>query len=214
MKRIQLGDDMSKKVLIVDDHPLICYAIRQALTPIGFEAVGETADGVEAVQMVASMKPDIVILDIGLEKLDGLSVLKRIRREKLDVRVLVYTSQAKESYAARSLQAGASGFVSKNEAIGKLVQAVETIADGYIFFPKDAMPLLGSAPVSTGLEELTDREMQVLKLLAEGMSNNDIAARLCVSNKTISGHKVSIQSKLGVSSVVELAEIARQHNVI
>lgn len=204
---------MSKKVLIVDDHPLICQAIRHALEPIGFEAVGETADGVDALRMIESLKPDIVILDIGLEKIDGLSVLKRIRREKLDVRVLVYTSQAKESYAARCLQAGASGFVSKNEATGKLVQAVETIADGYIFFPKAAMPLLGSTP-ATGLDDLTDREMQVLRMLAEGMSNGDIATLLSVSNKTVSGHKVSIQSKLGVASVVELAEIARQHGIV
>ncbi|MGC7838641.1 response regulator [Pseudomonas sp. L7] len=204
---------MSKKVLIVDDHPLICQAIRHALKPSGFEAVGETADGVDALRMIESLKPDIVILDIGLEKIDGLSVLKRIRREKLDVRVLVYTSQAKESYAARCLHAGASGFVSKNEATGKLVQAVETIADGYIFFPKAAMPLLGSTPATT-LDDLTDREMQVLRMLAEGMSNGEIAVRLSVSNKTVSGHKVSIQSKLGVASVVELAEIARQHAII
>lgn len=205
---------MSKKVLIVDDHPLICHAIRQALAPIGFEPVGETADGADAVRMIESLKPDIVILDIGLEKLDGLTVLKRIRRDKLDTRVLVYTSQAKENYASRCLQAGASGFVSKNEPIGKLVKAVETIADGYIFFPKDAMPLLGSVETTGDVEDLTDRELQIFKLLAEGFTNSDIASRLSLSNKTVSGHKINIQSKLGVTSVIELADIARRHNFI
>lgn len=205
---------MSKKVLIVDDHPLICYAIRQALAPIGFESVGETADGADAVRMIESLKPDIVILDIGLEKIDGLTVLKRIRRDKLDTRVLVYTSQAKENYASRCLQAGASGFVSKNEPTSKLVKAVETIVDGYIFFPKDAMPLLGSVETTGDLEDLTDRELQIFKLLAEGFTNSDIASRLSLSNKTVSGHKINIQSKLGAASVIELADIARRHNLI
>lgn len=205
---------MSMKVLIVDDHPLICLAIRQALASIGFEAVGETADGVDALRMIQTLAPDVVILDIGLEKLDGLTVLKRITREKLDTRVLVFTSQAKENYAVRCLHAGASGFVSKSESIGKLIKAIETVADGYVFFPKDSMTLLGK-PESTGdLEDLTDRELQIFKLLAEGFSNGEIAARLSLSRKTVSGHKVNIQTKLGVVSVIELADIARQHELV
>ncbi|KOC30214.1 LuxR family transcriptional regulator [Comamonas testosteroni] len=207
---------MRKKVLIVDDHPLICEAIRQALLPIGFETVGETADGIDALCMIESLTPDIVILDIGLEKLDGLTVLKRITREELDVRVLVFTSQSKDSYATRCLQAGASGFVSKSESIETLTKAVKTVADGYVFFPKSAMPLLGKAKVKaeSGLDDLTDRELQILKLLAEGFSNAEIAARLSLSNKTVSGHKVNIQTKLSVDSVIELGEIARRHHLV
>lgn len=205
---------MRKKVLIVDDHPLICEAVRQAVLHIGFEAVGETADGIDALRMIESLMPDIVILDIGLEKLDGLTVLKRITREKLDVRVLVFTSQSKESYATRCLQAGASGFVSKSEPIEKLTKAIKTIADGYVFFPKDAMPLLGRSRATGDLDGLTDRELQILKLLAEGSSNGDIATRLSLSSKTVSGHKVNIQAKLGVASVIELAEIAQRHHLI
>ena len=205
---------MRKKVLIVDDHPLICEAIRQSLLPIGFESVGETADGIDALRMIESLMPDIVILDIGLEKLDGLTVLKRITREKLDVRVLVFTSQSKDSYATRCLQAGASGFVSKSEPIGTLTKAIKTVADGYVFFPKNSMPLLGRANATGDLDSLTDRELQILKLLAEGSSNGEIAARLSLSSKTISGHKVNIQSKLGVASVIELADIARRHHLI
>lgn len=205
---------MRKKVLIVDDHPLICEAIRQALLPIGFETVGETADGIDALRMIESLTPDIVILDIGLEKLDGLTVLKRITREKLDVRVLVFTSQSKDSYATRCLQAGASGFVSKSESIETLTKAVKTVADGYVFFPKSAMPLLGKVKAEGGLDDLTDRELQILKLLAEGFSNAEIAARLSLSNKTVSGHKVNIQTKLSVDSVIELGEIARRHHLV
>lgn len=208
---------MSKTVLIVDDHPLICQAIRQALESIGFIAAGETADGLSALQMIESIKPDLVILDIGLEKMDGLTVLKRITREKLDTRVLVYTSQMKETFATRCFQAGASGFVSKSEPISKLIKAIETITDGYVFFPRDAMPLLGSAvtPGALGdLDNLTDRELQVLKLLAEGFSNRDIAERLSLSNKTVSGHKVNLLMKLSVTSVVELANIAKHHNLV
>ncbi|MGW7774083.1 response regulator [Pseudomonas machongensis] len=205
---------MSRTVLIVDDHPLVCQAIGQALSRIGFETVGETADGVEALRMIEALAPDVVILDIGLEKLDGLSVLKRITREQLATRVLIYTAQAKENYATRCVQAGASGFVSKSEPIDKLIKAVEMIADGYVFFPKDFMPLLGKPEFSGDLEDLTDRELQILKLLAEGFSNGDIATRLNLSTKTVSGHKVNIQTKLGAGSVIELADIARQHHLV
>lgn len=209
---------MSKKVLIVDDHPLICHAIRQALESIGFEVIGETSNGVTALQMIETLKPDMVILDIGLEKMDGLTVLKRINREKkLDTRVLVFTSQMKETFASRCFQAGASGYISKSEPISQLIKAIETIADGYVLFPRDTLPLFSAnmGPGASGdLGNLTDREMQILTLLAEGFSNREIAEKLSLSSKTISGHKVNLLMKLNVTSVVELADIARQHNLI
>lgn len=208
---------MSKKILIVDDHPLICHAIRQALEPAGFEAIGETADGIEALQMIESLQPDLVILDIGLEKIDGLTILKRIIKDKLNTRVLVYTSQVKESFAARCFQSGASGFVSKSEPVTQLIKAAETIADGYVFFPRDAMPFFTSAgrqDTTNELENLTDREMQIFRLLAEGFSNRDIAEKLNLSNKTVSGHKINLLMKLGAASVVDLVSIAKQHNLI
>lgn len=205
---------MSMRVLIVDDHPLICQAIRQALASLGFEAVGEASDGVDALRLIKALVPDMVILDIGLEKLDGLSVLKRITREKLNTRVLVYTSQVKENYATRCLHAGASGFVSKSDPIAKLIKAIETVAEGYVFFPRDSMTLLGQRESKGGLGDLTNRELQILKLLAEGYSNGEIATRLSLSHKTVSGHKVNIQSKLGVASVIELADIARRHQLV
>ncbi|MBD8557126.1 response regulator transcription factor [Pseudomonas fluorescens] len=208
---------MNKKILIVDDHPLVRHGIRLALKSIGFETIGETSDGASALQMIQSLQPDIVILDIGIEKVDGMAVLKRIAREKLETRVLVYTSQTKETFGSRCFQAGASGFVSKNEPMTQLLKAIETVADGYVFFPRDAMPFFSGATVTSesgGLEHLTDREIQVLKLLAEGFSNRDIAQKLNLSTKTVSGHKVNILMKLNVTSVVELASIANQHNLI
>ncbi|QJI31263.1 response regulator transcription factor [Pseudomonas sp. ADAK18] len=208
---------MSIKVLIVDDHPVICQAIRYALEPHDYVIVGETGDGLSALGMIESLKPDIVILDITLAKLDGLSVLNRIMREKHDVRVLVFTSQSIDTYAMRCFQAGANGFVSKNESITRLLRAVETVAEGYVFFPKRSIPFHESER-RTGsdgvLSELTNRELQVLKLLAEGLSNLDIAERLHLSNKTVSGHKINLQSKLGVSTVVDLASIARHNNLV
>ncbi|MBB4864075.1 two-component system response regulator EvgA [Pseudomonas nitritireducens] len=207
---------MSKRALIVDDHPLICQAIRQALESLGHEVAGECADGVEALRLIESLRPEIVVLDIGLEKMDGLSVLKRITRERLDTRVLVYTAQLKDSYAMRCLQAGAAGFVSKSEPAGQLLKAIETIVDGYVFFPRDAIPFHSNTAASAegDLSELTDRELEILKLLAEGQSNREIADKLHLSSKTVSGHKINIQTKLAVSSVVDLANIARQNKLI
>ena len=208
---------MRKKVLIVDDHPMVRHGIRVALESIGFQIIGETSDGADAVQLIESLKPNVVILDIGLEKVDGLTVLKRIVREKLETRVLVYTSQTKDTFASRCFQAGASGFVSKSEPMVQLLKAIETVADGYVLFPRDVMPFFSGTSVAgeTGaLENLTDREMHVMRLLAEGFSNRDIAQKLNLSTKTISGHKINILMKLNVTSVVELANIAKQHNLI
>lgn len=206
---------MSKTAIIVDDHPLLCQAVRNALDSIGFETIGETSDGVNALQMIESRHPDIVILDIGLEKIDGLTVLKRIVRQKLDTRVLVYTSQTKQTFAARCLQAGASGFVSKSEPISQLIKAIETIASGHMLFPELAVQHFGNASGPSGrLENLSDREMQILILLAEGLPNRTIAEKLNISSKTVSGHKVNLMMKLSISSVVELAAIAKQHNLI
>ncbi|HDU3681979.1 TPA: response regulator transcription factor [Klebsiella aerogenes] len=206
---------MSKTAIIVDDHPLLCQAVRNALDSIGFETIGETSDGVNALQMIESRHPDIVILDIGLEKIDGLTVLKRIVRQKLDTRVLVYTSQTKQTFAARCLQAGASGFVSKSEPISQLIKAIETIASGHVLFPELAVQHFANASGPSGrLENLSDREMQILILLAEGLPNRTIAEKLNISSKTVSGHKVNLMMKLSISSVVELAAIAKQHNLI
>ena len=206
---------MSKTAIIVDDHPLLCQAVRNALDSIGFETIGETSDGVNALQMIESRHPDIVILDIGLEKIDGLTVLKRIVRQKLDTRVLVYTSQTKQTFAARCLQAGASGFVSKSEPISQLIKAIETIASGHMLFPELTVQHFANASgPSGGLENLSDREMQILILLAEGLPNRTIAEKLNISCKTVSGHKVNLMMKLSISSVVELAAIAKQHNLI
>lgn len=212
-----LGSLMSMKILIVDDHPVVCQAIRSTLEPHGYSVVGEASDGLVALGMIESLTPDIVILDLTLDKLDGMSVLTRIAREKMDVRVLVFTSQSLDTYAMRCFQAGASGFVSKSEPISRLLKAVETVAEGYVFFPKRSIPLHDNERrdnPSGVLSELTNRELQILKLLAEGLTNLDIAQRLHLSNKTVSGHKINLQSKLGVLSVVDLANIARQNNLL
>jgi len=208
---------MSNTVIIVDDHPVIRHAVRYALESKDYIIIGEASDGLSALEMIQSLKPDIVILDIFLENLDGLGVLNRIMREKIDIRVVVFTSQSVDTYAMRCFKAGASGFVSKNEPVALLVKAVETVAEGYVFFPKRSIPVNERERrdfVTGTLSDLTDRELQILKLLAEGLSNLDIAERLHLSNKTISGHKINLQSKLGVSTVVDLANIARQHQLV
>ncbi|BCQ62015.1 two component transcriptional regulator, LuxR family [Pseudomonas sp. NFPP10] len=208
---------MSKSVLIVDDHPVVCEAIRKTLETQGYSIVGETADGISALNMILSLKPDIVILDVSLEKMDGLTVLKRIAQANLDVRVLVFTAQSVDTYAMRCLQAGASGFVSKNEPLTKLLKAVDTIVEGYVFFPKKSMPFSDGGRgkhSSDVLAALTNRELEVLKLLAEGLTNLEIAEKLHLSNKTVSGHKINILSKLGVTSVVDLVNIARQNELV
>ncbi|MCE0915836.1 MULTISPECIES: response regulator transcription factor [Pseudomonas] len=207
---------MSITVLIVDDHPIFSSAISAFLEQTGYNVVGECTDGIEALASLRRLSPDYLILDIGLDGLDGLSVLQRIHAENLPVKTLVFTSQMAATYASRCMQAGASGFINKSATLDDLLRGLKTIQDGYLYFPKDVLShYMDFNPQSdNGTQSLTNKEMLILQLLAQGLSNMEIAERLHLSHKTISGHKVNILRKLGVRTTIELADIARDMNLI
>jgi len=207
---------MIKTALIVDDHPIFSSAIRAFLEQAGYTVVGECTDGINALASVRRLNPDYMILDIGLDGLDGLSVLQRIRADGLQVKTLVFTSQVAASYASRCMQAGACGFINKSATFDELLRGLKTIHDGYLYFPKDVLAhyMDFNPPKNPHTPSLTDKEILILQLLAQGLSNIVIADRLHLSHKTISGHKVNILRKLGVRNIIELADIARDMNLI
>lgn len=202
-----------RSALIVDDHPVIRMAVRMLLERNGLTVVGETDNGVDALQLVRDHEPDIVILDIGIPRLDGLNVISRIRSMGLDSDVLVLTSQPAESFSRRCFLAGAKGFVSKEEDLENLVTAINAIKAGYTLFPKDALAG-GQAPDLSEAEmvgRLSNQELMVLQYLASGLSNKDIAERMLLSNKTVSTYKTRIQQKLNLDSLMALVEFARRN---
>lgn len=199
-------------ILIVDDHPLVRLAVRMLLETNGYSVVGEVGNGIDAMQAFRDLSPDVVILDIGIPKLDGLSVISRMHAINPATNVLVLTSQSSEAFCHRCMQAGAKGFISKEEDLNKLVSAIKTVMAGYSVFP--SMPAAsehGQLPEPDMIKRLSDREMMVLQYLAQGQSNKEIGEMLLISNKTVSTYKTRLLQKLGMASVVELAEFAKRN---
>ncbi|BAQ75536.1 MULTISPECIES: response regulator transcription factor [Pseudomonas] len=207
---------MTRTVLIVDDHPIICGAIRVTLEQHGYQVVAESTDGLDALAKIRSLAPEYLLLDIGLDSLDGLSVLQRIHSENLKIKTLVFTSQLASTYAARCMQAGALGFINKSANMDELVKGLNTINDGYLYFPKEVLAhyMEHGQNNESASQRLTNKEIIVLQLLVQGLSNVAIGERLHLSNKTVSGHKINILRKLGVRTTIELASIAKEMNLL
>lgn len=200
-------------VLIVDDHSTIRFAVRMLLEREGFSVVGEAQDGETAAQLARDLRPEVVILDIGLPGIDGLNVLKRLQLISPAPRIMVLTGQPAELFARRCLDAGASAFVRKDEDLEALVSALKAMVKGYSIFPELSShngPLLTE---QQRLEKLSDQEIAVLKLLVEGRSNNAIADRMHLSAKTVSTYKARILEKLELGSLVELVDVSRRHKL-
>lgn len=217
LTRVSSEDPMKKRrVLIVDDHPIICAAVSELLEENGYKPIGESSDGFDALDKIHKLRPDYMLLDISLDNLDGLSVLQRIAVDQLEVKTLVFTASRASTYGVRCMQAGAMGFINKSAGLKELVKGLDALADGYLYFPKEVLEMYrgtGHDP-SDALSNLTNKELVVLQLLANGHTNLEIATKLNLSNKTISGHKINVLKKLGVRTTIELATIARQLNLI
>jgi len=207
-----------KKVIIVDDHPVIRFAVRMLLERAEMEVVAETDNGVDAVQKTRDLLPDLVLLDIGLPKIDGMQVLERLRSLALPLKILVLTSQASAHYAQRCQQAGADGFVTKTDDLTELTDAVRVVMRGYSYFPRFdqfASVLNTGVPDDAKLlESLSDRELSVLILIAKGMGNKQIGEQLLLSEKTISTYKHRLKQKLNAETLIELIDFARRNQLL
>ncbi|MEV4351370.1 response regulator transcription factor [Actinoplanes sp. NPDC049596] len=192
------------KVLIVDDHPAVRRGLRTFLELAGdLEVVGEAADGPTALDLIAETAPEVVLLDMVLPGLDGVEVLRELRRRELPARVLVVTSYTDRARLLPAVRAGARGYLSKDVDPNALVAAVRSVAAGHLLLEPDvATSLLGAPPEDP---PLTARERDVLALLAEGRSNREIARALVVAEKTVKTHVSSILLKLGLADRTQAA---------
>ena len=210
------------KVLVVDDHTIVRDGICTLLALAGdIEVVGEAANGIEALKMVKELEPDVVLMDIAMPVMGGLEATRRIRKEFSRTRVLVLTQYDDKEYVFPVIQAGASGFISKVAASSELAPGIRSVYRGDSYLSPSVAKLVvedyqsGDGRVSHDpYEQLTDRERDVLKLVAEGYTTREIADLLVVSPKTVEGHRTNLMAKLGIHSRIELVKYALRKGII
>jgi two-component system response regulator FimZ (fimbrial Z protein) len=201
-----------KRIAVVDDHPIVRGTLSRVLSADAeLQVIGEAGDGESGLKIALAEKPDLIILDLDLPRLDGLSLIRRVRSQDDKIRILVLSAKPEQVMASHTRIAGANGYVGKGREVGELLTAVKTILFGYDCFPAD---IGGTLRGGGGLSRLSPREVEVLQYLARGVSNKEISVRLSVSDKTISTYKTRIQEKLGLSSLVALIEFASLHKLI
>jgi DNA-binding NarL/FixJ family response regulator len=211
------------RILLADDHPLVLLALRTLLAKeADFEVIAEVSDGEEAVKVASQMIPDITIMDISMPKLNGIEATKQIKEKCPDIAVLVLTVHDDIEHSLAILEAGADGYLTKSMFVEGIVQAIRIITSGATIIPpkvfrqviKSALRYPGkSLPNITG-ETLSSREIEVLGLLARGMSNKEIACQLGLSDRTIKGILVVLFSKLQVNSRTEAVICALRLGII
>ncbi|MFW5734888.1 MAG: response regulator [Oceanidesulfovibrio sp.] len=207
------------KVLIADDHPIVRQGLRQVFEgSSSFVLVGEASEGSTALDMLSERGADVLLLDLNMPGMDGLEVLKRIRREHPRTRVLVLSVYPEEQYAVRVIRAGASGYLTKNTGPQEMLNAVQRVFEGGKHISAKVAELLASE-VGGDLEKpphecLSDREFEVMRLLSLGKTVTKIADELNLSPKTISTYRSRILSKMHMESNSDLTQYAIQYDLI
>jgi len=205
------------RVVLADDHAVVRAGLKAVLgATSGIEVVGEASDGAEAIELAQQLDPDVVIMDLSMEPMDGTAATREIAVRKLRARVLVLTMHAEEDYLLPVLEAGAAGYLMKNAADRELVDAVRTVARGDMYVRPSAARILAQRatrqdPLNAErarFDRLTDREQNVLKLTARGYSAPEIGERLFISPKTVDTYKQRIGDKLGLTHRAEYIAFA------
>ncbi|CAB3780477.1 response regulator transcription factor [Pararobbsia alpina] len=203
-----------KRVLIVDDHPIIRMTLASELERSGeFELVGQAPDGEEALRLVTHCRPELMVLDLELPKLDGLSVLERLRSQGNRLPILVLSAKDERVMGTRVRAAGENGFVSKLRDVRELLTSMRIVLSGYQCFSQSIYEYR-LTDKDLRLRDLSQRELEVLRYVSRGFSNKDIADRLLISDKTVSTYKMRLMKKLEAGSVFELTELSRAHHLI
>jgi DNA-binding NarL/FixJ family response regulator len=202
------------RVLLADDHEIVRDGLKRILGAAGdLQVAGEAANGDQALALVKANDYDLALLDLSMPGLAGIDLIKRVRIEKPKLRILVLSMHGEQQYATRALKAGASGYLTKDSAAGQLVGAIRKVAAGGVHVSEAAAAGLVSAERAPH-QALSDREFEVLRLLAGGRSPTEIAERLHLSVKTVSTHKTHIQQKLGLSGTADLVRYALEHKLV
>ena len=208
---------MSIRVLIADDHGVMRAGLRALLNAAdGIEVVGEAADGREALELAGQLTPDIVLLDLSMPNMSGIKVAHKLSAMLPQAHTLILTVHEDEELLREAIQAGASGYIIKRAAETELITAIQAVNRGELYIHSALMRQLlkdlSTPPTSSAerLELLTPREQEVLRLLVRGYTNRQVAEKLCISTRTVEGHRANIMSKLEFRNRAEMVNFGEQ----
>ena len=208
------------RVILADDHTLVRAGIRRILESLpACVVVDEAVDGLQAIDSLRRVEADVLVLDLTMEGRDGIEVLRVAKAERPALKVIVLTMHAGREYVARAMQEGANGYLLKDSAVQDLAAAIAAVTSGLTYFSpaiqqQMAEMLKGGVPAVPDLRALTDREREVLILLARGSSTKEIAASLDIGVRTVETHRANLMRKLGVRSVALLTQVAIREGII
>lgn len=211
------------RILLADDHTILRAGLRMMLNAQpDMEVIGEAQDGRQAINTTMSLQPDIVLMDITMPDMNGIEATKQIKRVAPEVKVLVLTMHENDEYVFQALRAGASGYILKEAADTELITALHVLRSGQFYLSPSAQSVIVGdylQRVHTGEEKdsynnLTEREKEILKLVAEGYTNNQIAERLVISPKTVDTHRTHVMDKLNLHSRAELVKYAMRRGLL
>lgn len=202
------------KVLIADNHPIIRMGVKQVLdSASGFEVVEAVATTDELFEKLQNVTPDVVMLEMDIPEINGIAALRKIKKEYPDVKVLMYSGQSEDVYALSTIRAGAFGYLSKASDIDYIISAVRKVSEGNMFITNELAQRLafdeGTQKPRRFFRKLSTREVEVLKLLASGKRNKDVAQGLNLNEKTVSTYKARLMKKLNVDNMVDLLQQAK-----
>lgn len=207
------------RVVLVDDHDLVRTGFRMILAQQpGIEVVGEAANGEQGLALIRQVKPEVALVDVHMPKLSGIELTDRVRKLKLDTRIVILTVVSEAPFPKRLIEAGASGYLTKGCAADELVRAVRQVADGRRYLAPEVAEVLALGALDghrhSPFEALSARELDVAMKLAQGQDMQQIAAHLKLSAKTVATYKYRLFEKLGVDNPVALAHLAHLHGML
>lgn len=211
---------MSVKIMIADDHSMVREGLKSLLELEGdIEVIAEAVDGLDCLEKLGEHKPDVLLLDINMPNMNGLDVLKELKARKSKVKVLMLTVHNETEYLMRAVDVGINGYVLKDSESAELKRAIFAVVDGETYIQPDLIPALNAKRIERNkdeekIEELTRRELEVLKLLAVGMYNKEVAEKLEISERTVKNHVSNIFKKLEVTDRTQAAVFAIRNNLI
>ena len=207
------------RIVVADDHTIVRDGLKGLLAAAGdMEVVGEASDGGQVMERVRSLEFDLLLLDMSMPGRSGIELICQVRAEKPKLKVLILSMHEESQYAVRAIRAGAAGYLTKESASRQLVEAIRKVAAGGAFISAEVAQqlALGAMPDAKGPPHtaLSDREFQIFRMIADGLSVSDIAGRLNLSVKTVSTHKSNILQKMNMSTQAELIRYALTHRLV
>lgn len=211
---------MAINVMITDDHSMIREGLKQLLELEGeFKVIAEAADGIECINKLAIVKPDVLLLDINMPNMNGLEVLQKMKEMKIKMKVLILTIHSEVEYLLKAVDIGVSGYLLKDSESAELKKAIIAVVNGENYIQPSLIPVLNAKMIdrdsdTVKIESLTKRELEVLKNLSYGMYNKEIAEKLDISERTVKNHISNIFKKIEVTDRTQAAVFAIRNNLI